>query len=570
MTVYWPYIFSLLLILVALWPASTTAAPSEAEQIAFVAFRNGAWDVYSISPDGTNLRQLTADPYADDDPAYSPDGTKLVYTSRRNNNWDLYLLDLVTGTETQLTNHPQYDGTPAWHPGGEQIAFESHRADDLDIWLLNLGSDAPPINLTGDSTAGESDPVWHSDGERLFFASWRADTNDLWSLEVASGALTQLTAAPTAEIQPVWNPVQQQLAFTRNTLGDTDFFTLAADGSLRQVSWLGSLQHALYGPDGTTLVGVYRDYRGAQLIRLEADNPIPKALTSPAILRPGISWHGQAVTAGNAIDSLRSTDNSLLYIETMTPSSSPHGEPYDLLRVNDLQVGSPWFADTVDESFRALRQHLHDEVGYDFLGELSDAHRVINFNSDTSQYSSWHKSGRAFDTRFDLPGGRLQIVRENLSGETYWRILLKCIDQTGGCGRPTTANPWNYSGRARNVIAPEQGGIERPNIFGYYVDFTEMAELFGWERIASFDDEDFSWTWHFKAFEYWHYQKLRNGQGMPIEWYEAMLEVYPPAEVAEYFTWERMRAADEDPLLIGIKGAPLPPQAERWWQAARP
>ncbi len=239
-----------------------------------------------------------------------------------------------------------------------------------------------------------------------------------------------------------------------------------------------------------------------------------------------------------------------------------------MVRINDLQTGTPWLADTVDDSYQALRSRLRQEVGYDFLGEVSETLRSINFFSEASQYSSWHKSGRAVDTRFDLPGGRMQIVRENIGGETYWRVLLRCEDQSGRCGRPTTANPWNYSARARTVIAPEQGGIENPNLYGYYLDFTALAKLYGWERISSHDDEDFSWTWHFKAFEYWHYQKMTGSDTR--NWYEAMLEVYPPFEVEEFFTWEKMRATDEDPHLIVLKGVPLPPEAERWWQTLVP
>ena len=569
------FTFSLAGLILAAMPAA--AQPAEAGQIVFVAFKDGQWDIFSVSATGADLRQLTHDSYEDDAPAYSPDGTHLAYASRREENWDLYLLDLRTGQEVRLTSHPHYDGAPAWHPQGDQIAFESFQGGDLDIWLLQLSAEdgvaatGPARNLTADSAAGEFAPTWHDDGQTLFFSSWQAGNADIWSLNLAESSLEQITSGPASDSRPVWRSIDGQLAFSRDLLGDKDVFFLDADtAQVEQWSWLGSLtgQAGQQGhpADSSALVGVYRHYDGAQLVRLAADNPIPQPLTERTMLREALSWHADPVLFGRPISTLLGHNKAALYAEVVRPSSSPHGEPYDLIRINSLKTGTPWLADTIDDSYRALRHRLLAETGYDFLGEVSETLRPINYFSQASQYSSWHKSGRAVDTLFDLPGGRLQIVRQNIGGETYWRLLLRCQDQSGRCGRPATVRPWDYSFRARTVIAPEQGGIEGTHLFGYYLDFTTLAEIYGWERIASYDDEDFSWTWHFKAFEYWHYQNTNTDENGHTNWYQAMLEVYPRFEVEEYFTWDLMRAADEDPYLIAMKGAPLPPHAERWWQ----
>jgi TolB protein len=242
-----------------------------------------------------------------------------------------------------------------------------------------------------------------------------------------------------------------------------------------------------------------------------------------------------------------------------------------MVRMNDVETGTPWLADTVNDSFLAWRFRLRDEVGYDFMGKLSDAARDLAQFSDTTQYASWHKSGRAVDTLFDYHlNGELahEIVREDYSGNTHWRVFLRCADQSGRCGRPLTATPWDYSARARTRVAPEQGGIEKENLSGYYLDFTALGREYGWERISSYDDNDYSWTWHFLAFEYWHYQKMvavglgRTGR---LTWYQAMQDIYPPDELDKYFTWRQMRSVGDDEHLIAIKGVPLPLEAKAWW-----
>ena len=107
--------------------------------------------------------------------------------------------------------------------------------------------------------------------------------------------------------------------------------------------------------------------------------------------------------------------------------------------------------------------------------------------------------------------------------------------------------------------APDQGGVEKPVLNGYYVDLTALAREYGWQPISSWDDPDFSWTWHFKAFEYWHYQKT---DGLP--WYAAMQEVYAQTNLDEYFTYHQMLELGDYPFLIALKGIPLPAEARLW------
>jgi len=555
-------------------------AQSGGEGIAFAAYRNGQWDIYSMASDGSNLRQLTNDTFEDTDPAYAPDGTKIAYASRRNNNWDIYILNLLTGEETRLTNSPHYDGAPSWNPDGKHIAYESFQAGNLDIWQVAVDGSEPAVNLTPESPDGDFAPAWSPDGHSIAFTSWREGDNDLFLLDVATGEVTQLTVSPAAEEWPAWNPSGDKLTFVINDLGDREVFTLdlatppAKGGRVEQVTWQGRSDGPAWNPHGGAIAAIFRRWDG-DILTIHTPNAIrelPRELTDVVKIQGRLSWHNPAVEFGNPVDTLVDAGVSPLYKEQLTPNEGDGVEPYNLIRQDDLVTGTPWLADTVDDSFQAWRSRLRQEVGYDFLSELSDASRAVGAYSETSQYASWHKSGRAVDTLFDYwigPQLAHEIVREDYSGETYWRIFLRCLDQSGQCGRPLTANAWNYSARARTEIAPEQGGIEKPNITGYYVDMTEMAREYGWDRISSYDDVDYSWTWHFLAFEYWHYQKrLEHNPSSGIgagNWYQAMQQVYPQETLDRYFSWEKMRSLNDDPYLIALKGVPLPPEVKPWW-----
>ena len=157
----------------------------------------------------------------------------------------------------------------------------------------------------------------------------------------------------------------------------------------------------------------------------------------------------------------------------------------------------------------------------------------------------------------------LHIVRADSGGSVYFRLFLKCAAQDGSQGPPLKVHPWNLTGKARRRN-PRHGGEWNDIPYGYFVDVTALAREYGWERIPAVDQPDFSWKWHFKAIEYWHYQKSDN-----LTWYLAMLEVYPPEKLEALYTWHDLVSQGEDEYLLYLNGIPRPPEAGRW-RAVRP
>ena len=68
-----------------------------------------------INADGTNLRQLTETKDFDElAPAWSPDGTRIVFQANPNGNWDIYVMN-ADGTDQQpLTIDTESDVDPNW------------------------------------------------------------------------------------------------------------------------------------------------------------------------------------------------------------------------------------------------------------------------------------------------------------------------------------------------------------------------------------------------------------------------------------------------------------------------
>jgi Tol biopolymer transport system component/tetratricopeptide (TPR) repeat protein len=105
--------------------------------------------LYIMDENGTNLTRLTTDA-SDNAPAWSPDGSQVVFMSARDGNWEIYVVDLANPKPRRLTTNPANDGLPTWSPDGQRIAFLSDRDGIWAIHLMNPdGGDKQQLTPTG-------------------------------------------------------------------------------------------------------------------------------------------------------------------------------------------------------------------------------------------------------------------------------------------------------------------------------------------------------------------------------------------------------------------------------------
>lgn len=69
-----------------------------------------------MDADGTNLRQLTHTPTPKCQPSWSWDGRRIAFVSFRDGNAELYTLDVDSGEEVRLTEMMRVDAVPHFLP----------------------------------------------------------------------------------------------------------------------------------------------------------------------------------------------------------------------------------------------------------------------------------------------------------------------------------------------------------------------------------------------------------------------------------------------------------------------
>ena len=79
----------------ALVPATSSASfPSGNGLIVFVSARDGDNELFSMTPTGGSVTQLTTNTANDRDPAVSPDGTKVAFTSNRDGDEEIFVMNI--------------------------------------------------------------------------------------------------------------------------------------------------------------------------------------------------------------------------------------------------------------------------------------------------------------------------------------------------------------------------------------------------------------------------------------------------------------------------------------------
>jgi Tol biopolymer transport system component len=238
-------------------------------------------DVYSVRPDGTDLRRLTTGPsfdactaYSSDGksiaycsglftgpgvgpvqiwamkangmkqhqvthfdgtaslPDYSPDGSRITFhgrlTSASTN--DIYVVSSDGTGLVPLTTAPGNDVFPAWSPDGSKIVFLSDRTGVLQVWVMDAdGGNAR--QLTTDPAAKDQVPDWSPDGTRIAYQSYATGAGDIYVMNADGSDQSRLTTDPAREFGAAWSPDGTKIAFLRSLPAERNVYIMNADGS---------------------------------------------------------------------------------------------------------------------------------------------------------------------------------------------------------------------------------------------------------------------------------------------------------------------------------------------------
>lgn len=225
--------------------------------IVFSKLIDGYWQLWTMQPDGKELKQLTDSAHDKRYPRWTIDGEGVLF---RNNSNHAYRLDLDTGSETRILTTFGRIGNLVPSPVEETLLFARYRSevkDSSDLWLASHSGKNQRM-LTKDPGL-QYDPAWSSDGKRIAYISGHGyQTHELCLLDVETPKKQQLTKNKALELLPAFSPDGSKIAYVSDITGDFEIWLMDLEGkqSIQLTQSMGIDTSPCWSPDGKRIMYV--------------------------------------------------------------------------------------------------------------------------------------------------------------------------------------------------------------------------------------------------------------------------------------------------------------------------
>jgi WD40-like Beta Propeller Repeat len=159
---------------IALDQAQSPAILPGGHRLIFAALKDAISDIFLIDLDSGEIKNLTEDEFADNDPQVSPDGTTVVYTRRVSGHDKIFSFPLANPSrKTQLSFGPHDDLTPTFSTDGKRLYYSSDEDDDIPN-VRSLDLETGVIQQYTDALGGNMAPavLKGKNADRLAFIAY--------------------------------------------------------------------------------------------------------------------------------------------------------------------------------------------------------------------------------------------------------------------------------------------------------------------------------------------------------------------------------------------------------------
>ncbi|MGE3806766.1 MAG: hypothetical protein AB7K24_19025 [Gemmataceae bacterium] len=206
----------------------------DGSRIVFVSTRDrGRRHLFVMDADGKNLKQLTSGASECRCPAWSPDGTKIAFALHRGPNAQVYVMDVNRNNLKNLSNDGAFSADPAWSPDGTRIAVASNRSvGGFRLYVMNAdGSNQRELNHEG-IVIGSVYPAWSPDGQSIVYSGPYQGGLALYAVDPEGKQQRRLADLPGRNTFATWSPDGKAIAFANFSGSASAIYVVSPRGTV--------------------------------------------------------------------------------------------------------------------------------------------------------------------------------------------------------------------------------------------------------------------------------------------------------------------------------------------------
>ena len=180
--------------------------------------------------DGANVSYLTDSSAIVLAPRFSPGGERILFTSYATGFPRIYVMDAATLKTRVLDEQP---GTmtfaPRFAPDGRTVVFSLEQDGNADIYAMD--SDSGALSQLTNAPSIETAPSFSPDGSQIVFESDRSGSQQIYVMPAGGGEPLRISSGKGKYGTPVWSPRGDLIAFTKISGGQFHIGVFRTDGS---------------------------------------------------------------------------------------------------------------------------------------------------------------------------------------------------------------------------------------------------------------------------------------------------------------------------------------------------
>lgn len=198
----------------------------------------GSGDAFNLTPHSHSYNRY---------PAWAPDGSRVSFTSDRDGSFNLYVVTTDGSGLRQLTHEPAgvVVGMQSWARDGGWIYFGLFGKDVGSPWsngkaglICRIGPDGSGFRIIGEGIDGAVSP----DGSKIVFARNLSHGHALFLMNSDGSDVHQITTHenPLAGVHAAWSPDGEKIVYADSVADALELFTCDSEGkNIHQLTRLG-------------------------------------------------------------------------------------------------------------------------------------------------------------------------------------------------------------------------------------------------------------------------------------------------------------------------------------------